>query len=184
MRLFIAINIPNEIKENLGRQAADLARRIDATGIKWVEPELFHLTLRFLGELPEHQVEPLAGQMTVAAKDIRPFSISFDKAGCFPPHGSPRVLWFGMKEGKEQAETAGKAFTLIGPQEETERAFQAHLTIARVKDPRSSRFIRPVLEKWIFTPPPPFEVRSIDLMQSVPSRTGPAYSLVQSVPLH
>ncbi len=95
-----------------------------------------HVTLAFLGWVPDDRLGPLTDATLAAVGGIAPFDLSFDHAGRFPPTGRPRALWLGVGEGaKELAhlaasisrEVAARSFVL------EDRPFAPHLTLARVR---------------------------------------------------
>src|SRR5258705_7026135 len=100
MRLFVAVDLPEETKRAIAgeqkRIAAALVRTRDS--LKLVKPEQMHLTLLFLGEVQEPRVPPVIEAMNIAV-DLPVFDIAFGGAGVFPPRGAPGVLWIGVTEG-------------------------------------------------------------------------------------
>lgn len=143
MRLFVAVDLPEETKRAIAgeqrRIAAALVRTRDS--LKLVKPEQLHLTLLFLGEVQEARVPPVIEAMN-AAVDLPTFDIAFGGAGVFPPRGAPRVLWIGVTEGAaalislqteiaERIRVLGIAFD--------DRPFQPHLTVGRWRESRSNR---------------------------------------------
>jgi len=139
MRLFVAAPLPVEIKNQLGKLIDDWKKNGDKVG--WVKKENLHLTLKFLGETANEQLEPLKSSLTENLRKETTFSFSLSGAGAFPNLNRARVLWVGVTDGKEKlvalAEKVEKATNPLGfPPEE--RGFSAHLTLGRVKDSRLS----------------------------------------------
>lgn len=97
-RLFIAVDIDEATREQVGRISMGLREGIGYTKASWVRPERMHLTLDFLGnadaDLERRARHALAHPITEA-----PFDVSFEGLGLFPERGSPRVLWLGVGEG-------------------------------------------------------------------------------------
>lgn len=92
MRLFIALDLPDDVR----RELRDVQMRLSAhsRAVRWSDPVGMHLTLHFLGETPERLVEPLlAGMRAITVPALR---LSLDRLGCFPPTGSLRVVWVGL----------------------------------------------------------------------------------------
>jgi len=117
---------------------ADILGRVgppgDARGIRWVQQEGLHLTLRFLGAAPPSAVEPTAAAVHAAVAGHRAFRVTLGGAGAFPSTSRPRVLWLGIGEGAaslgalvQDLETrlAGAGWAPTG------RPFRPHLTVAR-----------------------------------------------------
>ena len=96
MRAFIAVEIP----ENVRRKVTDLVNSVRSNQpIKWVEFQNLHITLKFLGEVPDEKVKKVVELLGSVTKDIKPFIMSLHGLGCFPNPRSARVLWIGMREG-------------------------------------------------------------------------------------
>lgn len=131
MRLFIAIELPEEVKRILWRL------RIDIPGARWVAQEQLHLTLSFLGELEETAIQRLTGALS--GIHAPGFELRFAGTGCFPNPRQPRVLWVGLEPEpllNSLAALVRKAVLSCDiPQEE--RPFSAHITLARLKLPAS-----------------------------------------------
>jgi 2'-5' RNA ligase len=131
MRLFIAIELPQEIKKILWRLRSDIP------GARWVAQEQLHLTLSFLGELEEAEIQRLTG--VLSGIRAQGFELRFGGTGCFPNTRQPRVLWVGLEPEpllNRLAALVRKAVLSCDiPQEE--RPFSAHITLARLKLPAS-----------------------------------------------
>ena len=104
--------------------------------VRWVEPANLHITIWFLGEVREPQVEELVAALQKPL-DVRPFSLRIGGAGAFPPSGPLRALWLGLVAGRDGLiDIHGELrprLMLLGFQPE-KRPYSPHLTIARVKD--------------------------------------------------
>ena len=135
IRTFIGISLSNEYKRRLGELAHEWQDRVHSR-LAWTKPENWHLTLKFLGELPEEEVTALG----IALGRIRfeSFPLQAGGAGVFPPlkQGNPRVVWVGLTRGGKEccalAEAIEKTVTTLGYPPE-KKPFAAHLTLARVK---------------------------------------------------
>ncbi len=132
MRLFVAIDIPNEIRERLAK-FVDGVRNF-ASDAKWVGPETFHITLKFIGERsPEDadRIKQFLHQIKAA-----PVSLSFNGYGFFPNPNKARVFWTGIQADAHLAELASavdSATANLGiPREKA--PFTPHLTLARARD--------------------------------------------------
>jgi 2'-5' RNA ligase len=134
IRTFVAV----ESSEAVRRRAVELIRTLDAAGadVKWVEPQNMHLTLKFLGDVPEPDVPGVCQAVQEAVAGVRPFDMQVHSAGAFPSAGRPRAVWLGAAGGAEamialQA-AVDKALRKLGfPKEH--RRFEPHLTIGRVR---------------------------------------------------
>lgn len=182
MRLFIAVNIPDEIKQKISLVQDDLRRAL--SDIKWVSSDRFHLTLKFLGEVDPKNADSIISGLKEAASGFGQFNMSFMGTGVFPDIHRPRVVWVGIKEGREKlkllAEKIADAMHLLDfPKEK--RGFSAHLTLGRLRSQKNkSSIIKKVIanEK---VEAGSCAVKSVDLMQSFLHPTGPEYKCLESV---
>ena len=135
MRLFVAMDIPEDVRSSLAALTAKL--RPACRNARWVRIEGLHLTLKFIGETPAEKTE-----MTKAAlasiPPRAPIPITFRGLGFFPDDRRPRVLWAGTKAGPELAALAGAIETALEPLgiPREQREFSPHLTLARLESPR------------------------------------------------
>jgi RNA 2',3'-cyclic 3'-phosphodiesterase len=129
MRLFVALDIDHKIR---GRIATFIdGVRGFAPDVRWMRPESLHVTLKFIGEKTEEDVEKIKRALAAIAADT--FELSFRGYGFFPGARAPRVFWVGI-EGQPKltslaATVDGTLMQLGIPKEE--HAFNAHLTLAR-----------------------------------------------------
>ena len=129
MRLFIAIDIPEEIRDRMSR-FIDGVREL-APDANWVRPESFHVTLKFLGETPPERLDELKRELTGVAG--KPSTIRFGGLGFFPTPRLARVFWAGMQADLRLGELAGavdEAAARLGFERERYR-YTPHLTLAR-----------------------------------------------------
>ena len=139
MRLFIAIELPDDVRAALLREQSRM-RALCASNrdIRWTAPQSLHLTLRFLGETPIGQVPAVIAALEALA-GFAQFEVEVRGFGFFPDARHPRVFWAGIDAPPALAELAGRvdgALSNLGfPQEN--RAFTPHLTLARFRSPRA-----------------------------------------------
>ena len=133
MRVFIAIEIPNKIRQALGEIQHDL--RSLTNSVRWVALDSIHLTLKFMGETPEKRIEEINTGLT--GLTWKRFTVTVRGVGFFPGTRSPRVFWAGMAAPtmKELAEEIDVRMERVGFDKE-KRAFRPHITLARAKDTR------------------------------------------------
>jgi len=176
MRLFVAVDVDAPARTALAAQQQQL-RAIASGSLRWVRPEQLHITLVFLGEVPDERANALIAAYAEPAA-IPPFDLAFRGIGVFPPRGAPRALWIGVADGggplirlqELMADRArGLGITLEG------RAFSPHLTIGRWKDSRSSDRQR------VIAAAPTAEIARVrvaraTLYRSQLSSAGPAYT--------
>lgn len=183
MRLFIAIEIPNEIKTRLAALQDDL-RRAEAD-VGWTRPENLHLTLKFLGEIAERRSDEIAAICAATAAQFPPFTLSLSAPGAFPNWRQPRVLWAGLAGEVEIARRMGarleEQLAAAGLARE-EKTFQLHLTVGRVKSNRNARQLLALADAYRL-PALSFIVREIVLMKSELHPAGARYTPLARAPL-
>jgi 2'-5' RNA ligase len=181
MRLFIALNLPRKERDRIFRGVKML--REATYPFRWVEPDHYHLTLKFLGEVHPERVNPIRQLVEKVAAGTRVFDVVMKGVGAFPTLRRPRVLWLGAEPSpalrclKHDVEWALAA---CGFERET-RAFHPHLTLARCPEDGMAGVFRGLDEsvtKIDYTGS--FSVKTVDLMTSKLSREGPQYSVLQS----
>jgi RNA 2',3'-cyclic 3'-phosphodiesterase len=177
MRAFIAVACPPEAKEKL----ANAANRFRPLGdLKNVEKENIHLTLRFLGEVPEGKMDDLIETLS-SFKRPGGFNVCIKGLGAFPGPGSPRVLWAGAEKGdkelRELHEAVDSAIASLGY--EKDARFSSHYTIARVKSLKDRNGFKELLAEYKEEIFGCFHVDSFNLMKSALHRTGPTYGVVK-----
>ena len=141
-RLFIAIPVPSAVQEALGQAQDKLREALPLSGIRWGRPDQIHLTLRFLGDVPEERVAGLTQALEGVCAAVAPLPLAARGLGCFPESRRPRVLWAGVDEPaaerasrrpltrlKTSLDATAHAFTGEPP----EAHFSPHLTLGRFK---------------------------------------------------
>jgi 2'-5' RNA ligase len=133
MRLFIAIDLPTDIRDALAAVQRNL-KPITNTA-RWVAPESIHLTLKFIGEMREEKIRDI--DAALAGLRWNPFTMAVHGAGFFPGTRSPRVFWVGLQSPiiSALAEEIDTRMERCGLERE-KRAFRPHLTLARARDMR------------------------------------------------
>lgn len=187
LRLFVAVDIPNDVREALSRLQGDL-RRGDLSRLRWVRPEGVHLTLKFLGDTPAEKVPAIEQALSIAVRGVSPFHLALGKTGTFGGRRRPRVLWLDITGDIERlgalqlAVDAALADAGFPPED---RRFSPHLTLARVPQPAppgTAQSISRALET--VTPPRRgFEVSEVLLMRSTLQRGGAVYNRLAALPL-
>ncbi len=132
MRLFVALDIPAEVRGAIGEMIARL--RDVARGARWVRAEGVHVTLKFIGEMPAERVAAIQEALR-EARVAAPVDAKFHGAGFFPNERHPRVVWAGVEASPNLAELArdvDQRVSRLGIAAET-REFRPHLTLARFK---------------------------------------------------
>lgn len=185
MRLFIAVNLPAAVRDAIYADAEPL--RAATTAIRWVSPAALHVTLKFLGEQDESLVSPLRDVLESVVPTHVAISARTTAVGVFPNFRRPRVVWVGMTSERALQSLAGdidRALTPLGIPREA-RAFQAHLTLGRVKGelgPAEATALAAAAKSCGGSRE--LAVQTVDLMRSELGPGGSRYSVLAAVPLH
>lgn len=166
-----------ELAPEVKRALAEIAQRCRAAlgDGSWVPPENYHLTVRFLGEVPEEKLPLLLEVGSDVARDTQAFTLSLEVLGGFPQPRASRVLWVGPKfespEFRELCQRVEKAVQALGfPPERKEPI--PHVTLARFKAPKD---VRPLVSRERLTIPE-LRVESLTLMRSELRPEGAKYT--------
>jgi 2'-5' RNA ligase len=146
MRLFVALNIPEDVRAKLAALVAKL--RPACNEARWPRIEGLHVTLKFIGETPAENAAKI--QAALASIAPRPaIKIDFRGLGFFPNESRPRVLWAGVVAGAELAALAAAVESALEPLgiPREERTFSPHLTLARFNNPRKLDALHSAIEK-------------------------------------
>ena len=139
MRLFVGLELPWALREHLSRLAGGLP------GAKWVPPENYHLTLRFIGEQPSYRAEEI--DHALAGLKARGFSLSVAGVGTFSRAGRVTALWAGVERCEALDLLRGKIETALqrAGLEPERRRFSPHVSLARldgVQGPKLAAFVQ------------------------------------------
>ncbi|MBI5932053.1 MAG: RNA 2',3'-cyclic phosphodiesterase [Chloroflexi bacterium] len=135
-RLFIAIELPHSLHPTLQSTLKALQQAVPVNTVKWVQPDNMHLTLKFLGDVPTHQISVLESGLQNAIEGHAPFSLEVANLGCFPNFSRPNVIWIGLNSSSHSLrrlrDSVEHYIAPLGYPTE-DRAFSPHLTLGRVK---------------------------------------------------
>lgn len=173
VRCFVAVDVD---EPSVISRVTRIQQQINGTGakLKVVEPENLHLTLRFIGEVGEEQVDRIV--RALERIEFSGFQVEFTGLGAFPNNRRPRVIWIGVRKGAaELAELSVKVNLVLSelrlPKPEEE--FTPHLTIARVKTGIGS--LTTFIEKNVNVEIGTMTVDSLRLKKSILTPRGPIY---------
>jgi 2'-5' RNA ligase len=146
MRLFVAIDVPEDVRASLAGVVAKL--RPTCRSVRWVRIEGIHVTLKFIGEIAPEKVGNIRAALSAVA-ERPPIPIVFRGLGYFPNERRPRVLWAGVEAGPELARLASEVDTALHPLgvAREDREYSPHLTLARFKEPRGLEALRTAIAK-------------------------------------
>jgi 2'-5' RNA ligase len=187
-RTFIAVAIPAALGEKLGRLQTQLAPAVP--GARWTTTEPFHMTLAFLGDVAELDLNPLCKAVAEATAPFRRFEVRLEGVGAFPDLSRPRVIWAGLTAPDLsplhdlQKAVAGAA-TEVGYRPDDQR-FTPHVTLGRIKSdrrgPRPPDLTQP-FERYRTWSGGSFTVSEVITFGSTLTPEGPTYAPLAKAPL-
>ena len=188
LRVFVAIELPSQVEDALSGVVQHLERaRIN--GLRTVRADRVHLTLKFLGEVPEVLVSEIIDEMAQAVVKQDPFTLVFGGFGAFPSEAKPRVLWVAVQGDLsallELQDAVEGALERMGIKRERRR-FDPHLTVARIREGATGadrqRAVDTLLSTRLVTEPR-FTVDSVSLIRSILQAGGASYRCLARMPL-
>jgi 2'-5' RNA ligase len=188
LRLFVALEPPDLVRRRLAalQERLRTAAGRHAGEVKWVPVENVHLTLQFLGAVPEDHVEAVKAAVAAAAGAAQPLHLELRGVGGFPSARRVRVVWAGIAG---DVASLGALVTALGRQlgplgfPPEDRPFSPHLTLGRSRDPRGVPALAAALAKAAEAPSAPWRASELVLFQSHLSSAGPRYEPLAHTPL-
>ena len=181
MRLFVALEIPPAVRENLAALVRDL--RAIAPQPKWVRAENLHITLKFIGEVADTKLEAIR-QALGKVRSEAPVTLDFRGLGFFPNEKYPRVFWAGMEASanlKGLAADIDRAMEKLGiPREQ--RPFSPHLTLARFEPPGLPEKLRAAIQENATREFGSVAAREFHLIESKLKPGGAEYTTLETFP--
>ena len=136
LRLFLALAVPPEVRREIGRAQARLQRNSPPGTIRWAPLDQFHITLKFLGDVPAEHVTALQTSLGPVCAACPALQLSAEGIGFFPNARKPRVIWAGARDtGGRLGDLHGRieeALRWLAPNELPEK-FAGHITLGRLK---------------------------------------------------
>jgi RNA 2',3'-cyclic 3'-phosphodiesterase len=188
LRLFIALAVPVDVRREIERAQAQLRRSAPPGAIRWARPEQFHLTLKFLGDVPSGQVAALEESVSRVSSSCPALQLSARGIGFFPGAQKPRVIWEGagdhggqLLELYRQMEEAVRPFAPAGKAER----FAGHITLGRFKPGRHA-VVEKLLERatllrdWHYGD---WLAGEVEIVRSELTSTGAAHTPLALFPL-
>ena len=183
LRLFIAIEIPSEIKA----QFVSLIRELKSTDadVRWDSPEKLHITLKFLGDTREEQLPEINLKLGQIAAQFAPFVLRYSGIGCFPNNKEPRIIWGGVEDLQNAispiVESIELSMSILGFERE-KRKFHPHVTIGRIKSQRNIRGLLRTMESTTLESHTT-NVSHLILVRSTLKPAGSEYSTIRTFQL-
>lgn len=178
-RGFIAIDVP------FNKPLHDLFDAIKNTGahVKLVETENIHITLKFLGDTQEVNVEKIEEMIKESIGSTKPFTLHLKGTGVFPNEKYVKVLWVGIQHAEPLipiVKDINSKLSSLNFKKEN-KPFSAHLTIGRMKSAKGKDDILEILSHYKDTLFSELPVNLIKLKQSVLTPKGPIYSTKKEI---
>ncbi len=183
IRAFVAVELPDSVKTHLEEVQRQL-KRLEATSIlRWVDPRLSHITLKFLGNVEVARLADVSQALDQVACSIEPFTVALGELGVFPNIYRPRVLWLGVSDPqghfRRLARAVDRAMEALGFEPEMRGPFVPHITLGRVGR-RATAGQRKALGNIVgqveVSTGHVLQVDHIVLMRSVLAPSGPIYT--------
>lgn len=184
IRAFVALDLPQPVLQELDQ----VARELKALGIEGRFPRLegLHLTLKFLGNVREEQVEEIGTVLDGVFRQRSAFQLQPRGLGAFPRPADPRVVWMGLQSSPDLIQLQQSVESALQPLgfEPEGRPFHPHLTLVRLKSRKNlQELIRFLREEGSLHSTSPFVVEEGYLFQSVLRPAGTEYRKLRSFPL-
>lgn len=186
MRLFVALEIPAAVRDNLAAQIKELRDSSAPLADKrprWVRPESLHVTLKFIGEVSATKLDGIRSALSAIRSDA-PVDLQFRGLGFFPDEKYPRVLWAGLNASVNLAALAVDIERALEAQgiAPDKRAFTPHLTLARFEPPGLHEKLRAAIQKKSDREFGTFQALEFHLIESRLKPTGAEYTSLTSFP--
>jgi RNA 2',3'-cyclic 3'-phosphodiesterase len=180
IRTFIAVNLDPAVRARIAEAEEDFRIK----GVRLVDPELIHVTLKFLGNVEEGRIDEIAAAL--GKVKAAPFDARLQSIGGFPNDRSPRVIWIGAEPGESFNDLNRQVEDRLADSGfEREGRFKPHVTIGRVKfpDPEQKQRLPGLFEKYRTFDAGGMKVDRIHVMQSRLSPKGPKYEALREIML-
>ena len=182
-RLFAAVKI-HPSKEFL-KTYNSLRSGLKFAGIKWVDPEIIHVTLKFFGETMENRIPDISKVLKEVAGRHNPFTSELVNVGIFGSSYSPKVIWFGI-DRSEPLKNLGidilQSVEKIGWEHDRQN-FVPHLTVGRIKFIPDKKLFQSVIDMHKKTRMQEIQVSEFHLYESILNWDGPIYKVLETYKL-
>ena len=176
LRTFIALEIDDEIKQEIGRIEDHL--KSSGADIRWVKPVNLHLTLKFLGETPTEKLVHINALLEKVCEINTNFLMELSSVGGFPNTKNPKVIWLGFSKGKEEIlKIEQQIEELLSEQgfAKEEREFSPHLTIGRKRSSLNQFALATMLQNYTLPNTLRQQVKTLSFIKSTLTPEGPIY---------
>jgi 2'-5' RNA ligase len=176
IRTFIAVELPDRFLCEIEK----IGSRLNTPGIKLVEPKLVHITMKFLGDINESDIQPITSALSEI--NCTPFEAKIKGIGVFPKPAYIRVIWLGAQGNFEVLHNEVER-VLLPFKFAKDHHFSPHATLARVRDLREKAFLLEKIQKLEDIDLGTMKVESIRLKKSTLRPQGPIYETLKEIRL-
>lgn len=177
-RLFVAVSLPEDIKKRLFRL---VEKEYGNFPVKWGRKENFHLTLNFVGYVPEENIPGICDSIRQAAGKVKIFELEFEKTEIGPSAEISKMIWATGKICKDLPELKFELDKALGFHVREKKEFRPHITLGRIKRDQWKKISpAPKIERDFFFSVP---VSSIELCESKFEKGKRVYYVLESFPL-
>ena len=185
IRSFIAVELAAEQTRAVARILKQLAQNWPE--YRWADPQNLHLTVNFLGDVPDEKIPRICQILREGCAQHPPFQIELSNLGAFPRNQRPRVIWIGVDNGKSPLSRLhydlAQQWDLLRL-ERDRKSYRPHLTLGRIRD--QHRWPDSMIEYLEGDPKPgidPIEVSELVLFASHREKSGAIHTVMDRVPL-
>ena len=188
VRLFIALLLPEKVKDEIEKAQMELRSALPENSVRWARREQFHLTLKFLGNVEVQRIEPMTHALRCACENFLPLKLRAERIGFFPDARRPRVVWAGLHDEQEQLPLLQRSIEMVVldfTEEESEEKFSGHVTLGRVKKIQRreaeilARLAAGMVERFFGE----WTADTVELIRSELSSSGARYTILGAIPL-
>ena len=188
LRLFIALAVPPEVREEIGRAQGRLRRDAPPGAIRWTRPDQFHVTVKFLGDIPSAQLAALESSVSRVCAGCPALRLSARGIGFFPNEQRPRVIWVRADDaGGRMAELHRRLDEAMGPSAPVEKPekFTGHITLGRFRPGRHAAIEKLLDRATVFRDRQfgEWQAGTVEIVRSELTATGAMHTPLASCPL-
>jgi len=180
-RLFIAIDLPDEVKETMSKVQKEL---IDSESVygNFINIKNCHITLKFIGLMSSSELEEIKQGIKAICRDSRPFKVSLKDISAFPDERIPKVIWIGVEQGVDEMAELKRRFNeiMVKYRVKPDLKFGAHVTLVRVKKVVNREELNELFKGYTNKDFGSFDLEEIKLMRSELRREGPIYTTLET----
>ncbi|MDW7730306.1 MAG: RNA 2',3'-cyclic phosphodiesterase [Bacillota bacterium] len=178
-RFFIALELSDKQRHEVAILQNELKHQL--SGVRWVKGDGLHLTLKFIGETDDSNIDLIKNVIDKAARSFKPFELDFSGSGVFPSTARARVIWVAVKKGysisTDLADKLDSDLAGIGIKPE-KRSYHPHLTLGRIRQPIDEKVIKDMLDATDTFITSPALIEGVTLFESILTRQGAQYRSV------